>query len=276
MKFDLFNALEKLHPATVTILVYPGDSSAEINSLRTMLAENGFSLMIKAISHIHPFISCGHDTLAAPIYTLSRLLHASDSQVTLLLRDSMSANKSEDKILKGYPALLSSNGIRKSSYHIYRFLSAVHGEIISWGKHYFAVRLDDSVQNSFAVFSYNYNDDILSLCQKDTTLHQARSVLGEFKDEIDLSFNLNLPTGIYTVMKYSLDRSNDLFTHLSSLDFPDAFNSLDTLGDIVPTLPYLEVYQEDVRTGFQINFTMKGVGIQLAIITPKGDPKNDR
>lgn len=276
MKFELFHALEKLHPATVTILTYPNDSSSEIGRLRTMLTEDGFSVVLKAVSHIRPFISYGHDTLASPIYTLSKLFHASDSQVTLLLRDSAGTDSTDARILNAYPALLSASGIRKSSYHIYRFLSALHGDIICWGKHYFVVRIDDKVANSFAVFAYNYNNDIPNLCQKDTTLHQARSVLSEFKDEIDISFNLNLPTGIYTVMKYTMDRSCDLFTHLSSLDFPDAFNSLHALNEIVPTEPYLEVYQEDVRTGFHINFTMKGVGIQLAIISPKGDSKNDR
>lgn len=179
-------------------------------------------------------------------------------------------------MLKGLPGLLTSNGTKKASYYIYQILSFITGDIICWGKHYFVIRMNNTVPASFAVFAYNYNNDIQGLCRKDTTPHQVRSVLNEFKDEIDLSFNVNLNPGNYTVMKYTFDRSTDIFSHFSSLDFPDGKNVIADFHELVPTSPYLNVYREDVRTNFHINFSMKGVGIQLAVITRKGDIKNDK
>ncbi len=114
---------------------------------------------------------------------------------------------------------------------------------------------------------YNYNDSIQSLCKEATTLHRVRTVLNEFKDEIDLSLSINLPPGNYGVMKYSMDRSADIFTYLASLNFEENMGLEDLLRNMIPTAPQLSIYQEDVHTNFHINFSIKGVGVQMALIS---------
>lgn len=270
--FGILDALHHLHPTRVTLLQDSNISDSEITQLKDFLSAVGLPVACKPIAETTPLISYGNDSIALPIHTLSQLLRTRDSWVTLPLRDS----GNDEKILKGLSGLLTSNGIKKPSYYIYQILSFISGDIICWGKHYFVVRMDNTVPASFAVFAYNYDSDIQSLCRKDTTPHQVRSVLNEFKDEIDLSFNINLSPGSYTVMKYTFDRSTDIFSHFSSLDFPDGKNAISDFHELVPTSPYLNVYQEDVRTNFHINFSMNGIGIQLALITRKGDIKNDR
>lgn len=274
MKFNLFHILGCLHPSRVTLLFYPTDSSTEVDRLRMMLAAAGFSVVLKQAVTINaqPFISYGNDTIAAPIYVLSQLLRSSDPWLTLRLRD----REQDGTLLKGLPSLVTSNAIKKSSFYVYQAASFVHGDIICWGKHYCVIRINDTAPAAFAVIVYNYNDSIQSLCKKDSSLHQVRTVLNEFKDEIDFSFNLNLPPGIYSVMKYTMNRSSDIFTYFSSLNFSDGSDTLSVLHDLIPTSPQLDVYQEDVRTNFHINFSMKGVGVQLALIALKGDSKNDK
>lgn len=274
MKFNLFHILGCLHPSRVTLLFYPTDSSTEVDRLHMMLTAAGFSVVLKQAVTINaqPFISYGNDTIAAPIYVLSQLLRSSDPWLTLQLRD----REQDGTLLKGLPSLVTSNAIKKSSFYVYQAASFVHGDIICWGKHYCVIRINDTVPAAFAVIVYNYNDSIQSLCKKDSSLHQVRTVLNEFKDEIDFSFNLNLPPGIYSVMKYTMNRSSDIFTYFSSLNFSDGSDTLSVLHDLIPTSPQLDVYQEDVRTNFHINFSMKGVGVQLALIALKGDSKNDK
>lgn len=272
LKFELFHTLENLNPARITILKYPTDSSDEIERLRSMLTSAGFSVVLKAVVDAFPFVSYGNDTIASPIYILSQLLRNSDAWLTLRLRDS----GQDGSLLKGFPSLLTFNGIKKPSYYVYQAFSFVHGDMICWGKHYCVIRINDTVPATFAVVVYNYNDNIQTLCKKAATLHQVRTIMNDFKDEIDMSFNLNLSPGTYTVMKYTMNRSTDIFTYMSSLNFVDDANPLNSLHTLIPTSPQLDIYQEDVRTNFHINFSMKGVGIQLALITLKGEPKNDK
>ena len=272
MKFSLFDALDRLNPAMVTLLQYPEDSLLEISRLRDMLDAAGFSTVLKSAAQLQPFASYGNDTIAAPIFILSRLLRAVDPLITLRLRDSGHG----EGLLKGFPALITENAIKKTAYYVFQAFSFIRGDVICWGKHYCVIRMTETKPADYAVVVYNYNDSIQSLCKKASSLHQVRTVLNEFKDEIDFSFNLNLSPGIYTVMKYTMNRSTDIFTYLSSLNFTDSSDILNSLHELIPTAPQLDIYQEDVRTDFHINFSIKGVGAQLALIALKGDLKNDK
>ncbi len=68
-------------------------------------------------------------------------------------------------------------------------------------------------------------------------------------------------------MKYSMDRSADLFTYLASLNFEESIDLEDLLRNMIPTAPQLDIYQEDVHTNFNMNFSINGVGVQLALIS---------
>jgi hypothetical protein len=70
-------------------------------------------------------------------------------------------------------------------------------------------------------------------------------------------------------MKYSLTKSNGIFSYLSTLNFPSEIGLLQRVPSAFSTQPDLDVYTEDVRATFNINFSIKGAGIQLAIISPK-------
>ena len=79
---------------------------------------------------------------------------------------------------------------------------------------------------------------------------------------------------MYSVMKYSLTKSRNIFSYLSSFDFDDDPCFQNSQMSLIPTEPELEVYVEDVRTSFNINFSMKGAELQYAVIRLKGDSKN--
>ena len=93
--------------------------------------------------------------------------------------------------------------------------------------------------------------------------------MNDFKDEIDISMNMSIDQGMYNIIKYSLTKSNGIFSYLSALNFPSELNMLHILPSSITTQPDLDVYTEDVRATFNINFSIKGAGVQLAIISPK-------
>ena len=74
---------------------------------------------------------------------------------------------------------------------------------------------------------------------------------------------------MYTVLKYSLTKTENLFSYLSVMNFPDRVPFIENNPGIVSTDPELDLYVEDVRALFNISFKFKGAGLQLAFIVPK-------
>lgn len=267
--FGLFHALELLSPASVILMDYPGDAPEELKKLHGMLASAGFSVLEREAPAASSFESFGNDTIAAAIYIIAAQLKRNGQGLMLRLRDTAGSDlPGEGSILKGQPSLLTSCGIKKSSFYVYQALSRLRGDVISRGRHFLIIRLRDTPEEAFAAVVYNYNDSIQSLCTEVSSVHHARTVLNDFKDEIDLSLSLNLAPGNYSVMKYSMDRSTDVFAYLTSLNFEENPGFDDLLKNMIPTAPQLVIYQEDVRTNFQMNFSIKGAGVELAIIRP--------
>jgi len=199
-------------------------------------------------------------------------IRAKEEWIYLPLRD----NTTENSILSGLPAVLTSDGLQKPSYFAYQMLSHIKGELLSWGKQYSIIKaqpVPDAVP-VFYVLASNFNDEIYHMCTEETTSHQAKDILNHFKDEIDFNATLNLPPGLYTVMKYALTRNHNIFSYLASFDFNDDTQFIKSIAPLIPSAPELEIYQEDVRTSFHINFTIKGPGIQMAVIKQKGDSKD--
>ncbi len=61
-----------------------------------------------------------------------------------------------------------------------------------------------------------------------------------------------------------------MFSLMSALDFTDDESALGPAPALIATEPDLDIYVEDVRTTFNINFSLKGAGIQIAFIRRKG------
>ena len=86
-----------------------------------------------------------------------------------------------------------------------------------------------------------------------------------------LSVSFNLKPGTYSVLKYSMNRENNIFAYMSALDFRDAvLERFYAPGNLLSGWPVLETYIEDVRTVLNVNFSIKGPGIQMAVIQTHG------
>lgn len=271
--FGIFDALLLLQPEKVTIFVSASDTQERIDYFNRLLEMAGFTVECKPMQHrFAPIVSAGNDSIAFPIHLIHEKIRAKDEWVHLHLRD----DGNEDSILKGLPSALTASGMKKPAFYAYQMLSLIKGKLLCWGKQYCIVKSEccDADDPTYYILVSNFNDEIYGMCNQEMTEHQAKSILDDFKDEIDFNANLNLPLGFYTVMKYSMTKNHNIFSYLASFDFNDDSAFIKSISSFIPTEPELEIYQEDVRTSFHTNFTIKGVGMQLAIIKLKGDSKD--
>ena len=262
--YSIFGLLSDLKPRKVTILTEPEDSLSDINRVKILLTSAGFEAGLndnKANGHV---LSYGFDSIAYPIFILSRQLKSKEQWIKARLRD-----PGKDEILKGYPALLTPGGVRKPVYFAYQALSLISGEIIYWGKQYCVVRSYHKSRPYFIIICYNFNEQIYNLCIKESTAQNVKAVINDFKDEVDLSMNLTIDQGMYNIMKYSMPKTKGIFSYMSVLNFPADMELMTFNPGIISTQPDLDIYSEDVRATFNINFSIKGAGIQLAVISPK-------
>ncbi|MBR6472909.1 MAG: AraC family transcriptional regulator [Firmicutes bacterium] len=263
--YSIFGLIADLNPRRVTILTEPTDTLSDINRVKILMTSAGFEVGHNENTPATYTVSYGYDSIAYPIFLFNRVLKSKEQWIKLRLRDPAT----DSSIIKGFPAALTSDGIKKPVYYAYQALSAISGEIIYWGKQYCVIRSYHRGKPFYIIICCNFSEQIYNLCVKDSTVQNVKDVINDFKDEVDISMNMSIDQGMYTIMKYSLSRSNGIFSYLSTLNFPSGVHELQSLPGIVSTQPELDMYVEDVRATFNINFSIKGAGIQLAVITPK-------
>ena len=265
--YSIFGILQELNPRKVTVLTEPEDSLSDINRIKILLTSAGFEVGLNENSRTVHMAHYGYDSIAYPIFLFNRIINSKEAWIKVRLRDP--DNNNNNDIIKGYPAAITSGGIKKPAFYAYQALSNISGEIIYWGKQYCVIRSYVAAQPHFIVICYNFNEQIYNLCLKESTAQNVKDVINDFKDEIDISMNMSIDQGMYNIIKYSLTKSNGIFSYLSTLNFPSELNMLHILPSSITTQPDLDVYTEDVRATFNINFSIKGAGVQLAMISPK-------
>ena len=134
--YSIFGLIADLNPRRVTILTKPEDTLSDINRVKILMTSAGFEVGLNDNINNNPTQSYGFDSIAYPIFLFNRVLKSKEQWIKLRLRDpAVSSN-----IIKGYPAVLTSEGIKKPVYYAYEALSAISGEIIYWGKQYCVIR----------------------------------------------------------------------------------------------------------------------------------------
>lgn len=261
---DLPYTLKKLRPGRVSLLQSPKDDPGDVNNLYTLLTNLGFVVRKSPVNaDARQIISFGNDTVAYPINLLNETFYNNRLELPARLRDPAA----ESGILRGYPAMLTSSGIRKPSYYAYLLLSRLTGQIIARGKYYCVIRATGASGRYFIV-TYHYNDDIYNMCKNSTSIYQAKNIFDSFNDEIDALFKISLPAGVYSIMKYRFTQTNNIFSYYSSMNFSDDVNLWKDFKDIIPTGPLLDVYQEEIKDTLHLSFSMRGAGVQLAAVSP--------
>lgn len=260
----LFEALTVLSPARV-ILSREGATQAELRKLRTLVADSGLTAKLMPEAQELPRPECrsyAFDSIVYPVVLFRQHTEREAQTITVFLRDT----DGEGKVLQGQPSLLTASGVKKPSFYAYAALSRVKGDIILQSNQYCVVRNSQNRDPFFVVFAYNHNDALQSICVHETELLETRNTINNFRDELNVNISLDLKRGTYSVVKYSLARENTIFAHFSALDFRDDMLTPYARADTFSGWPTLETYSEEVRTVLNMNFALKGAGIQMALL----------
>lgn len=257
-----------LRPHRVTLLTGPEDTPEQISRLQGVLSQAGFDAALRREDRRTVVRSSGCDSVAHGLLALERLLHAREPRSTVRLRD----GGGRSGAMEG--GLLTAAGVKKSAYFIHQLLTLLRGDVLCQGRNYCVMRLRRE-REVFAAVAYNFSDELLRTCGDGSSAHSVQNALSAFKDEIYLELRLNLPPAVYQVVKYTVVRERDIFSYAAALGFSGDLGILDEYPEIVPTEPDLDVFVEEVKTSMGLAFSIRGAGIQLALIERRGEEGNE-
>ena len=254
----LLPLLEELGPEKVVLLRREQEDPEKLRALSRLLRRRSFAVEKRPAPPEKPPLAA-NDSVAAAICLLGRCMESQAPALEVPLRDSGDGTQ----LLQGKEGLVTASGIRKPLFHVCRILSRLRGELICQGSSYWVLRLGEG---TFFVLASHGADTMEQLLATGADQRTVKSTVNDYKDEVSLCVQLNLKPGRYSVVKYRLNRGENLFAYLGAMDFPDR---IQLPADILESLsggPAAEVYVEEVRSVCQITFSIKGAGIQAAFV----------
>lgn len=255
---ELLSALETLAPQRVVVLHRPEDDPEEVRALLRLLRGRGLPVE-KRVEAGEERIAAANDSIAAAVCLLSRCMDGDGEAVERPLRDSGEAAS----VLQGKPGLMTAGGIRKPSFYVCQALSRLKGELICRSSGFWVLRLRP---DAFFMLACHGRETMKKLLAAGTETRQVRSGLNGFKDEVSISAQIDLRPGDYTVIKYRLEREDNIFSHMAAMGFPSRPDLPDAVSRSLSGAPSVEVYTEDVRAASQVTFSLKGPGLQAALL----------
>lgn len=256
--------LAGLAPEKVILLDDEDWESAEIHKIYSLLLDSGCQVEVRKDVERDMRHSAAFDSIIYPINVLKKQFNEKGkSTVQLFLRDTDSP---EGRILQGQLSPLTSNGLKKPAYYAYEALSCCGGDVIAQGNQYCVIRSTNKDETFFTIFAYNCNNTLQSICQRDANQTEVKNAIHSFRDELNININFNLKPGTYSVVKYTMAKEDNIFAHLSALNFRDEILSRYNRFNFFSGSPAVDTYLDDVRTVFNIIFSLQGAGVQMAVI----------
>lgn len=254
----LVYTLEELAPQRVVVLHRPEDDPEELRALLRLLRGRSFTVE-KRVGAVEERIAAANDSIAAPVCLLHRCMDGREEALELPLRDSGDAAS----VLQGKPGLITAGGIRKPLFYVCQVLSRLKGELICRSSGFWVFRLRP---DAFFMLACHGKDAMEKLFAGGMDVREVRNGLNGFKDEVSISAQIDLKPGDYTVIKYRLDREANIFSHMAAMGFPAQPGLPTAVSRSLSGAPSVEVYTEDVRAASQVTFSIKGAGLQAALL----------
>lgn len=261
--YSIFSLIADLRPSLVTVLA-DDILDKKVAHLVELLSDAGFVVESKPRQGFDmSAFSATTDSMALPIYLIQKWINQSEEWIHLPLRE-----QSPNDTMASRPSALTYAGVKRPSYFVFQLLSLINGQLIGMGTRYRIVSADIADRPSYLIFATNYNEEIFDMCTKKTTLLGERSILDSFVDELDLNVSLAMPTGTYTITKCTIINNPTYYSLLTSIDSATKTEKVRRWSMLVPTEPELDYFTEYVNKAINLNFSIKGAGVQIAIIQP--------
>ena len=184
------------------------------------------------------------------------------TNVTLRLRDP----GEPQKILKGFPACITSCGIPKPAFYAYQLLKNIRGELLYQEKNYYVIQSQQNPVTSYAIVVMNYNDDIEHLYTCSTDVYKTNESIHAFMDELNIDFSLPVSSGQYMIAKYTFSNEHSIFMHMAHLHFPEQCPMPDHWLSLLNTSPQTQISIEQAGNELNISASIHGVGINMIIV----------
>lgn len=262
----MFALLEDLAPRQVILLQRENDRPELLSTVLRLLKVGGFKAKKRPSDGGGARdVSAAYDSILCPIYLFRHCLKSDAPQMEVFLRDTDGG----DGVLQGQSALVTAGGIRKPSFYFYQAVSHTRGSVISQSDQHCVIRETGNGRISLKLFACNASEQLLELYQSGAAAGQVKNAVNDFKDEINVDMSIRLLPGTYSVVKYSLNREENIFGYMANMGFHGGFGAAHIpCPELFSAAPALEIYPDDVRTVLNITFPIKGAGIQMAVIRP--------
>lgn len=269
----MFVLLESLAPRQVILLQREEDRPELLSTVLRLLKTAGCAAKKQtAGTGWTRGVSAAYDSILCPLSLFRHCLRADISQLDVFLRDTDGG----DGVLQGQSSLVTAGGICKPSFYFCQALSRTRGSIISQSNQHCVIREPRNGRTALKLFACNASEGLLDLCQSGMDAEQVKSAINDFKDEIHVGMNIRLLPGMYSVVKYSLNREENIFGYMANMDFPGGPAAFPVhCPELFSAAPALEMYRDDVRTVLNITFPIKGAGVRMAVIRPMAPPQKE-
>ena len=206
--------------------------------------------------------SAVYDSIVAAIHIFRTYFSSLRTNVTLRLRDP----GDPQKILKGFPACITSCGIPKPAFYAYQLLKNIRGELLYQEKNYYVIQSQQNPVTSYAIVVMNYNDDIEHLYTCSTDVYKTNESIHAFMDELNIDFSLPVSSGQYMIAKYTFSNEHSIFMHMAHLHFPEQCPMPDHWLSLLNTSPQTQISIEQAENELNISASIHGVGINMIIV----------
>jgi len=252
--------LSELAPDRVVLMKRDKDPGKALTALVKLLQSWHFTVELGPPETPGP-TSAVYDSIAHAIQLVKQHTLSAQPHMELFLRDTGPA----DHVLQGQPAVITAAGLRKPSFYACQLLSTTKGSVIYRSNQCCVIRRMESGLPVLVVLACNDNNTMLRMYQKRHLPREVKCVLNDFVDILNVGINVDFTPGVYSVVKYSLDKDNNIFAYMSALDFQDDALLHHRLPQFSGA-PAVETYLEDVRTHLNLNCAIKGPGLQMVTI----------
>lgn len=270
----LYDKLHQLHCNEISLRVSEEASQPNPAEYLQMLERAGYTVSIQQEPTLSPAPAYGLDSIAGLISLVSKNLLPSRLIETRLLDQGSPA-----ELLHGDSGLLTASGLPKNSWYGALLLSTLHGDLIAHDKHYAVIRENKGNENprqknhtaALSIIAIHGTDQALRLCNQNITLLSVQEILDSFNDVLDLSIKLQGLHGRYAVRRYTFSGSNSFFHYMERLGFPEQYDPSGDFALSSYTAPEMEVSTVSVSDTLTLNFSIRGMGLQLIRLEPLED-----
>jgi hypothetical protein len=258
------DVLEGLLCSNVILYQEPGDDQELIEQYTATLTNIGINVRVESQSFVPLEHRYGYDTLAGPMSLLLTQIFKGDGKITLPLRDRAQG----EAPLAGGNGLYTPHNLHKPMYDTLFIIATSPGALKLRGSHYVLIELEDT-PGGLLIIAFNYNDEILRLCQQETTPQSTRDTIWDFREELNLRFRLALPPKQYSIVRFTYTHHSSLFHYFSKLNFSPMNSPKLRLGNNYLFSPHAEGKVVDVNNVLDIDVTLRGLAMQFIWIQPR-------